>query len=162
MYLLKEIHNNISLFKYSLLEKADCVVPKNTTEIPIMGAGICGSFSSLFIRLAGCLNIPARRVEMYAERDNHVGVEVYYDNNWRFIDVTWKAFFKKIGSAPDNILSIDRVVEDYDPDMLCCDSTSLNYQMYTVVEDPFFYVNSGTRIIKGEVGVEDHQPDLCT
>ena len=155
LYLLNEIHNDISLFKYSLILRNCGLTPKNTEEVSVIGAGICGDFSALFIKLAGKFNIPSRRIEFYYEDINHVAVEVKYNDRWRFIDVMWKAFFKNYNVDPDDLLSIDSIISGGEHVIVHSDSTSLNHQMYARSEDPFFYLNTVCKVVKGSVGDED-------
>ncbi len=61
-------------------------------------AGICGNQIDAFIKLMSKLGINTREVQFYYEnyahqRDSHITVEVEWEHQWHFFDVTWGSFF---------------------------------------------------------------------
>jgi len=76
--------------------------------------GICGNHQELFSRATAFLGIPSRIVSIYYQdrdgaRHSHAASEFLLDNKWRFIDVTWDAFWLRDPSDPSSMLSFEEV-----------------------------------------------------
>ena len=111
--IMNHVQRIVSPLQYSVLKTTGEDIPKTVEECLEAKAGICGNQVACFLELANHLKLRARPVEFYLhgktpkENTSHICAEVYYDQAWRFFDVTWGTYFMMDGKAA----SIDAVRE---------------------------------------------------
>lgn len=111
--IMNHVQRIVSPLQYSVLKTSGADTPKTVEECLEAKAGICGNQVACFLELANHLKLRARPVEFYLhgkkpkENTSHICAEVYYDQAWRFFDVTWGTYFMMDGKAA----SIDAVRE---------------------------------------------------
>ena len=111
--IMNHVQRIVSPLQYSVLKTSGADTPKTVEECLEAKAGICGNQVACFLELAKHLKLRARPVEFYLhgkkpkENTSHICAEVYYDQAWRFFDVTWGTYFMMDGKAA----SIDAVRE---------------------------------------------------
>ena len=108
---MNHVQSELSSLRYAVLSKAQKPVPKTVEECFQLQAGICGNHIAAFLEIAGRLEVRARPVEFYLhgetpqENHNHICVEVFYRDKWRFLDVTWGTLYRRPGGAVDELVS---------------------------------------------------------
>lgn len=85
---------NVSPGMYSYIRDVlRAEVPNSSEFCLIEFAGICGNQIQAYIDILKKLGIRSRAVQFYysldGKRESHIGAEVYYMNQWNYIDVTW-------------------------------------------------------------------------
>ena len=109
------VQSRLSSLNYSVRKTDQQPLPKNVEQCLEMKAGICGNHIATFLELAQRLKIRVRPVEFYihgatpAKNHNHICVEVYYRQQWRFVDVTWGTFFRKPAGPLDELATIAEI-----------------------------------------------------
>lgn len=109
------VQSRLSSLNYSVRKTDQQPLPKNVEQCLEMRAGICGNHIAAFLELAELLKVRARPVEFYihgptpAKNHNHICVEVYYREQWRFVDVTWGTFFRKPNGSLDELATIAEI-----------------------------------------------------
>lgn len=112
------VQSQLSSLNYSVRKTDQQPLPTNVEQCLEMKAGICGNHIAAFLELAQRLKVRARPVEFYihgstpAKNHNHICVEVYYRQQWRFVDVTWGTFFRKPDGALDELATITEIRSD--------------------------------------------------
>ena len=92
--------NIVSSARYSVMKrelKENFVDPGQDVEFCLThGYGICGNQSRVFRALLKEVGIKSRAVEFYYlkndVRANHVAVEAFIEDKWRYFDSTWGGF----------------------------------------------------------------------
>lgn len=111
------VQSRLSPYIYGdLLKKNPQELPSNTETALVSGAGICGNHIQAFIDLLRMFDLRARPVEFYyknsdGKRVNHIGAEVFYNNHWNYIDVTYGTFFRKSNTNYYDLLAIDEILK---------------------------------------------------
>jgi hypothetical protein len=131
------VQNLVSTSRYKYLhDKKGAGAPlADDAELCLdQGYGICGGHVATFLALMQEAGLPARSVGFYyksskAGRQSHVAAEVLVDNKWRYIDVTWGAFFLTDGSDPLSLASLDDILDHK------------TEKMVNNAAQPWFYVN---------------------
>lgn len=77
--------------------------------------GICGNHQKIFEETMKFLDIETRKVSIYfhdrhGKRHNHAASEFLIDGTWRYIDITWMAFFLDDEADLETIMSFDDVL----------------------------------------------------
>ncbi len=120
--------------------------------------GICGNHQAIFLELMKRLDILARPIDFYFDKNsiklNHAAVEVYLFSKWRYIDVTWGTFWLSDKYDLSSMLSIDEVMSGYGYQL---SNSNLWYltriNMKKPIADPFLYLHSSnTQLIKNKGG----------
>jgi hypothetical protein len=60
-------------------------------HLNVYGYGYCGTFASMLESLWWAAGLKGRHVNI----GNHAATEVFYDNDWHYIDAHWRCFFLK-------------------------------------------------------------------
>lgn len=76
--------------------------------------GICGNHQELFARAMAFLGIPTRIVSLYYEdragvRHSHAASEFLLDGTWRFLDITWYAYWLRDPSDRSSLLGFEEI-----------------------------------------------------
>lgn len=89
---------------------------KNSKHCLLNYYGICGNHQEIFAKAMMFLGIRTRYLSVYymdesGNRHNHAAAEFLLNGKWRFIDVTWAAFW--LGDAKDisSLLGFEEVIE---------------------------------------------------
>ena len=155
------VQSRVSPLNYSMLIRAGEQPPQNPDECLVRGAGICGSQVAVFLALAERIGLQARSVEFYLqgetpdENSSHIAVEVFYDEDWHFFDVTWGTVFRKPDAARDDVLSITEILAADSPrDLAESNETDLWFQQWIEAGlDPLVYVDwKPTDVLRGHSG----------
>jgi len=89
-------------------------------------------------------DIPARPVEFYKriEADNHIVAEVFYDGQWRMIDVTWGTVYRGPDASVADLLSVEQLLQMDNPLELAVANDSDLWYQYVVHSqlDPLRYL----------------------
>ena len=143
------VQSRLSSLNYSVRKTDQQPLPKNVEQCLEMRAGICGNHIAAFLELAERLKVRARPVEFYihgptpAKNHNHICVEVYYREQWRFVDVTWGTFFHKPDGALDELATIAEIrTHDESRQWAVTNETDLWYQQWKSSGlDPLEYID---------------------
>ena len=143
------VQSRLSSLNYSVRKTDQQPLPKTVEQCLEMKAGICGNHIAAFLELAKRLKVRVRPVEFYihgatpAKNHNHICVEVYYREQWRFVDVTWGTFFRKPMGPPDELATIAEIQAHADSRKWAVTNESdLWYQQWKSSGlDPFGYID---------------------
>ena len=85
-------------------------------ELLVYRAGVCGNQIETYMALMDDLGIPTRDVQFYwldiaGNRATHIGVEVQWDAEWHFFDVTW-GMFAAPADNPMEVASLTQILSD--------------------------------------------------
>ena len=158
---MNHVQSELSSLRYAILSKAQKPVPKTVEECFQLQAGICGNHIAAFLEIARRLEIRARPVEFYLhgetpqENHNHICVEVFYRDKWRFLDVTWGTLYRRPGGAVDELVSIAEIRKDpRSRRWAVTNQTDLWYQQWKASGlDPLEYVDyRELDILRGRAG----------
>jgi Transglutaminase-like superfamily len=77
--------------------------------------GICGNHQEIFSKAMQFLGIKTRILSVYfmdktGKRLNHAASEFYLDGKWRFIDITWAAYWLEDGSNVSSMLGFKEIL----------------------------------------------------
>ena len=143
------VQSRLSSLNYSVRKTDQQPLPKNVEQCLEMRAGICGNHIAAFLELAQRLKVRARPVEFYihgptpAKNHNHICVEIYYRQQWRFVDVTWGTFFRKPNGPLDELATIAEIrSDDKSRQWAVTNETDLWYQQWKSSGlDPLEYID---------------------
>jgi hypothetical protein len=112
-------------------------LPSNTETALAAGAGICGNQVQAFIDLLNSLGLKARSIQFYYKtntRKSHIATEVYFNNKWNYIDVTFGTFFRKEKAKFYELLSFEEILKlgDYHKYAIV-NTANLTFQTYQVL-----------------------------
>jgi hypothetical protein len=111
------VQSHLSPYVYGYLAKTNPQkIPSQTGNALVAGAGICGNQVQAFIDLLRILGLKTRPVEFYYKNSNgnrlsHIAAEVFFNNKWNYIDVTFGTFFRKKNTEYHNLLSINEILK---------------------------------------------------
>ena len=143
------VQSRLSSLNYSVRKTDQQPLPTNVEQCLEMRAGICGNHIAAFLELAQRLKVRARPVEFYihgptpTKNHNHICVEVYYRQQWRFVDVTWGTFFRKPNGPLDELATIAEIRTAADSrQWAVTNETDLWYQQWKSTGlDPLEYID---------------------
>lgn len=160
------VQANVSPLIYASLENKKTAHGNKKEEALQRHAGLCGLQVEVFLEIMQRVGVQARRVQFYSidttGGGNHVTAEVWFNNKWNLVDVTFGTFFRHPGDAPDHWLSAEEVLQLKNPEH-CAVSNEANivYQGYiNSGQNPLSYLHSTTRdVIIGGNGTIHLKPD---
>ena len=123
----------------------------------IQREGICGSHTAVAMKLFELVDIPARTVEFYfsygGKRRNHIGVEVFLDGDFRYVDPTYSAYWVPRDKAVLEFATTSEVLSGHYV------SFRYNRLIYPYGYDDLFsregffsFINEGMSVVRGGKG----------
>ena len=161
------VQSRVSPLNYSLLIQNRDKLPSEPEAYLKSGAGICGGQVMTARAILNQLGIRNRPVEFYLHgkspsgNQSHIGIEVFYEGQWHFFDITWGTFFRHQEVESDKVLPIGEVLMAENAAALAVTNTSdLWYQQWTTAGlDPFAYIKTTEKdVVVGGNGTIHLQP----
>jgi hypothetical protein len=162
------VQSRVSPLEYSRLVQNQQKLPVKPEGYLSTGAGICGGQVMTAREILDRLEIRNRPVEFYlqgavpAKNQSHIGVEVFYADEWHFFDITWGTFFRHDGVRADDVLPISALLKTKNVVALAVtNSSDLWYQQWTAAGlDPFEYLKVAEKdVIVGRNGIVHLRPE---
>lgn len=112
-------------------------------------AGICGNHVKAFLRIVERFELKARYLQLYnidSQGNNHAAVEVWFNDKWNYMDVTWGTFFRRPRAQSYELLSFDELRHHPDAsDLAVTNASNMQYQHYEAAGlEPLAYLRSTT------------------
>ena len=145
---LNLVQNELSPYRFGYLQTFQHTFDNIDANIEAR-SGLCGHHVELFHQVMRKLGYTTRLIQFYGiepSQYNHIGLEVWFNDSWHYVDVTWGGFFRYANAKPYELLSIEAIKAlplDNIMDALVVNQSNLVYQTYmNKGADPFEYVKT--------------------